>query len=69
MTAIAVYLRRPLKQLPTLRPGDTTVPATPDYLLLPLGLFEDLAARWWLERVDEVRVHLTGYVLARRIRG
>ena len=69
VTAIAVYLRRPLKQLPTLRPGDTTVPATPDYLLLPLGLFEDLAARWSLERVDDVMVHQTGYVLARRTRG
>jgi len=65
VTAIAVYLRRPLTQLPALRPGDTRVPPMPEYVLLTADLFEHLAASWSLERVDKVSIHNMNYILAR----
>jgi hypothetical protein len=65
VTAIAVYLRRPLTQLPALRPGETKVPPLPEYVLLTADLFAHLAAPWSLERVDKVVIHHMAYVLAR----
>jgi 4-amino-4-deoxy-L-arabinose transferase-like glycosyltransferase len=65
VTAIAVYLRRPLTQLPALRPGDTRVPPLPEYVLMTADLFEHLAGPWSLERVDKVGIHHMNYILAR----
>ncbi|HEX2439838.1 MAG TPA: hypothetical protein VHT71_16130, partial [Methylomirabilota bacterium] len=64
VTALAVHLARPLRQLsPTAINGDPPVPA-PGYVLLPHVEFAAARRAWSLERVDEVVLHRVHYVLA-----
>lgn len=66
LTALAVHLSRPIRQLPSPREGALLPAVLPDYVLLTGDLFGKLAPRWSLERVDEVPLRNARYVLARR---
>jgi hypothetical protein len=59
--SLAVYLSRPLKHLPA-----PTPPSMPDYVVLLGADFQNLARPWSLERVDEVVIRDSSYVLAHR---
>ena len=68
LTALAVYLSRPIRQVPLPGEGDL-LPAVPsDYVLLTDDVFLRVAARWSLEPVDEVSLRNVRYVLAKRRR-
>ena len=62
-TALAVYLSRPLRQLPAVETGETPVPAPP-YILLPEADFWQVRETWSLRQVDEVSFRNSRYVLA-----
>lgn len=64
-TALAVHLSRPIRQVPSPREGGPLPAAPSDYVLLTGDLFAELAPRWSLERIDEVTLRNTRYVLAR----
>jgi hypothetical protein len=65
--SLAVYLSRPLKHLPAPKRGKApTPPPMPDYVVLLAADFQNLARPWSLERVDEVVIRDTSYVLAHR---
>jgi hypothetical protein len=64
-TALAVNLRRPLRQLEPSALAAPPPPSSPPYLLLPEVQFHAARAAWSLEYVDDVRVHDVRYVLAR----
>ena len=64
VTALAVHLARPLRQLsPAAIQGHPPVPA-PSYIILPDVEFAAARSGWSLERVDEVVLHRVRYVLA-----
>jgi len=64
VTALAVQLSRPLRQLsPAAIHGHPPVPA-PGYVILPDVEFAAARTRWSLGRVDEVVLHRVRYVLA-----
>jgi 4-amino-4-deoxy-L-arabinose transferase-like glycosyltransferase len=67
-TALAVQLSRPIRQVPSPRERGVLPAAATDYVLLTGDLFAELAPRWSLERVDEVTLRNTQYVLGRRRR-
>ncbi len=64
VTALAVYLARPLRQLPPNAFTDGPPSPAPRYLLLPDVEFQAAREPWSLERVDEVVFHRVRYVLA-----
>ena len=68
LTALAVYLSRPIRQVPWSGEADPLRAVPSDYFLLTDDLFPDLAVRWSLERVDEVPMRDVRYVLAKRHR-
>jgi 4-amino-4-deoxy-L-arabinose transferase-like glycosyltransferase len=62
-TALAVYLSRPLRQLPPVEMGEPPTPAPP-YVLLPEADFLTVHERWSLRQVDEVSFRNVRYILA-----
>jgi 4-amino-4-deoxy-L-arabinose transferase-like glycosyltransferase len=68
LTALAVHLSRPVIQLsaPELAGRPTPAIPLPRYVLLPEPQFAELAEKWSLQRVDEVRIRKRRYVLAIR---
>lgn len=62
-TALAVYLRRPLRQLPPVSVSQPPNPAPP-YVLLPEVDFLAVREAWSLQKVDEVSFRKIRYVLA-----
>jgi 4-amino-4-deoxy-L-arabinose transferase-like glycosyltransferase len=62
-TALAVYLRRPLRQLP---PAEASQPPSPPppYVLLPEPDFISVREAWSLRQVDEVSFRKIRYILA-----
>jgi 4-amino-4-deoxy-L-arabinose transferase-like glycosyltransferase len=66
LTALAVRLSRPIRQVASPIEGGPGAAPPSDYVLLTDDLFAELAARWALERVDEVPLRNARYVLARR---
>jgi 4-amino-4-deoxy-L-arabinose transferase-like glycosyltransferase len=64
VTALAVYLARPLRQLPPAAITEGPSSPAPRYLLLPDVEFQAAREPWSLERVDEVVFHRVRYILA-----
>lgn len=62
-TALAVYLRRPLRQLPPATPDQPPNPTLP-YVLLPEAEFLKVREAWSLQPVDEVSFRKIRYILA-----
>jgi 4-amino-4-deoxy-L-arabinose transferase-like glycosyltransferase len=62
-TALAVYLRRPLRQLPPPVASQPPNPA-PAYILLPEADFLTVREAWSLRQVDEVSFRKVRYILA-----